>query len=494
MGREACYSFENRAVPTRPGRRRRRCVLRKLLPLAGLSMVFLAAPAVHAQTISVDRQSLVFNAQTGGPPTSLGVNVSSSPSSAVILTTVVEQTDPAVTWLSVSPPGGQTPLGLAVTVNPSALAVGTYTGSVVISVFGGSSSVTVGVTLTVSSILVSPESLTFQTTVGITPLVQSVTLGASATVAYTAAAATVTGGNWLSVTPTIGVITGYSAVTAIPDATIVPTLSPGTYSGSITITPTSGPSFTPVVIPVTLDVGAAPAVTVNPTAVNLQYQVGGSNNNAQETVTLSTPGAASIAYSVSATNQPTPIGGTWVAVSPSSGTLSSAGAPVQVSYNPAANLPTGTWMGTVTVSTPTGSPASTDIPVTLVISSMPLISVPGSTLTFSAELNSATPPAQSVEISSTSGALPYTVAVATNDGAQWLVAPSTGSTPGPLSIAVNPIRSLPALQRHGHRHRNGSRQRSAADSGHAESLQRPVAGVEPHGARPALPDRPDAAP
>jgi len=77
--------------------------LTKLLPLLSLLVVFPAAQALHAQTLTVDHQSLVFTAQTGGPPTSLPVNVSSSPSSAVILTTVVEQTDPTVTWLSVSP-------------------------------------------------------------------------------------------------------------------------------------------------------------------------------------------------------------------------------------------------------------------------------------------------------------------------------------------------------------------------------------------------------
>jgi uncharacterized protein (TIGR03437 family) len=415
----------------------------KLLPLAGLLLVFLAAPAVHAQTIGVDRQSLVFTAQTGGPPTSLAVNVSSSPSSAIVLTTVVEQTDTAMTWLSVSPAGGQTPLGLAVTVNPSGLSVGTYNGSIVISVFGGSSSVTVGVTLTVSSILVSPTSISFQTSLGNTPLVQSVTLGASTTVTFNATVATTSGGNWLTVTPTSGAILGYGAVTAVPDPTVVPTLSPGTYNGTITITPTSGTSTTPVSIPVTLTVTPAPAITVNPAALSLQYQIGGSNNDAQQTVTLSTPSGEAIPFTASATNQPTPIGGTWVLVNPTSGNVNAAGTPVQVSYVSAANLPTGTWTGTVTVSTPTGSPASTDIPVTLVISSQPLINVPGSTLAFNAELNASTPPAQSVNITSTSGALPYTVAAVTTDGATWLVAPASGTTPGPLAISVDPTGLAP---------------------------------------------------
>jgi len=412
--------------------------LTKLLPLLSLLVVFPAAQALHAQTLTVDHQSLVFTAQTGGPPTSLPVNVSSSPSSAVILTTVVEQTDPTVTWLSVSPTGGETPVGLAVTVNPSVLSVGTYTGSIVISDFEGSSPVTVTVSLAVSSILVAPTSLTFTTSAGNTPLVESVTLGASQPVTFTAVAATTSGGNWFNVSPTSGLISGYSAVTAIPDPTIVPSLSPGTYNGTITITPTSGTSLTPVVVPVTLTVTPAPAVTVNPASVNLQYQTGGTANNPQETITLTTPGAQAVAFTVSATNQPNPVGATWVEVNPTSGSITSTGTPVSVSYNTVTGLPTGTWLGTVTVNAPTGAPATTNIPVTLTVSSLPLLDVPGTTLSFAAELDSASPPPQAVTITSTSSAAQsYTAAVSTTDGNAWLVAPTTGTTAAPLSISVN---------------------------------------------------------
>ena len=414
----------------------------KRLALVGLLLVLPAA--LDAQTLSVDHQSLIFTTQAGGPPTSQAVNVTSSPAATVILVTVVETTDTSVTWLSVSPGGGSTPVGLAVTINPSALPVGTYTGSVVISVFGGSNSVTVNVTLTVTSILVTPSSLSFESSAGTTPLGQSVTLTAAAPEEFTAAAATTTGGNWLTVSPTSGVISpGPTAVTAILDPTIVQTLSPGVYDGTITITPTSGQSTTPVIVPVTLTITPAPAITVNPAAVNLQYQIGGSNNNTQQTVTLSTAGSEAIAYTATAANQTTPVGGTWVEVSPASGSITSAGTALNISYDEATNLPAGPWTGSVTLSTPTGAPATTTIPVNLVVSSLPLINVPGATLTFTAELNSATPPAQSVNITSTSGALTYTVTVSTKDGNPWLAAPVSGATPGPLSISVDPTGLAP---------------------------------------------------
>lgn len=52
----------------------------------------------------------------------------------------------------------------------------------------------------------------------------------------------------------------------------------------------------------------------------------------------------------------------------------------------------------MTVNAPTGSPPNTTIPVTLVISSSPLLTVPEATLSFFAELNSASPPPQTVAI------------------------------------------------------------------------------------------------
>ena len=108
--------------------------MKKPFPLLNLTLVLLAAHTLHAQTLSVDNSSLTFTAQVNGTLTTLPLNVGSSPSSAFVLATPVEQTSPQVPWLTVSPSGGATPLTLEVTVNPSGLIAGKYTGSVVISV------------------------------------------------------------------------------------------------------------------------------------------------------------------------------------------------------------------------------------------------------------------------------------------------------------------------------------------------------------------------
>ena len=44
--------------------------------------------------------------------------------------------------------------------------------------------------------------------------------------------------------------------------------------------------------------------------MNLQYQLGGTNNNPQAVVTLSTPSGQAVGFTVSATNVVTPSGGT----------------------------------------------------------------------------------------------------------------------------------------------------------------------------------------
>ena len=417
--------------------------MKKPFPLLNLTLVLLAAHTLHAQTLSVDNSSLTFTAQVNGTLTTLPLNVGSSPSSAFVLATPVEQTSPQVPWLTVSPSGGATPLTLEVTVNPSGLIAGKYTGSVVISVQGGNP-VSVGVTLTVSTINVNPASLVFQTAVGTTPLVQSVTLTTSQLVTFSASASTITGGNWLQVSPTTGSVAGFGNVIAIPDPTIVPLLSPGTYNGAITITPTSGTTLTPVIVPVALTVTPAPAVTVSPPAVNINYQIGGTANSPQQTVTLSTNSAQGVAFSTSATSQTNPAGGVWVIDSPTSGAIVSSGTPLSIAYNPSANLPAGKWTSTVTVSTPNGAPATTNIPVTLVVSPLPLLNVPTNTLSFSVELGAANPAPQSLVVTSTNSTpQSFVVAVSTTDGNAWLVAPTTGSTSAPIGISVNPAGLAP---------------------------------------------------
>jgi len=94
--------------------------------------------------LAVSPKSLAFSYQQGGiAPPSQSLTVTSS--------TTVSFTDSASggSWLSVGSTSGSTPSSIIISVTPGALAVGTYTGSVVIS--SSVNSVTIPVTLTITS-------------------------------------------------------------------------------------------------------------------------------------------------------------------------------------------------------------------------------------------------------------------------------------------------------------------------------------------------------
>jgi trimeric autotransporter adhesin len=65
-------------------------------------------------------------------------------------------------------------------------------------------------------------------------------------------------------------------------------------------------------------------------------------------------------------------------------------------------------------------------------------------LAFMAQIGSAAPPTQSFNIAASSGTLTYSIATATTTGANWLVTqgPSSGSTPGSLTVGVGNFSNL----------------------------------------------------
>src|SRR5947209_14234022 len=163
------------------------------IPVLILSL--LTAAGLHAQTLSVDKTSMTFSAQTGGGKVSQTLNVASS-GGAVNFFATANATNP--NWLTVNPQTGTTPSAITVTADPAGLNPGTYGASISIFV-GATVAVTVPVSFTVSSIGATPQSLQFSTVFGSTPAAQTLTL--AGTTSFTAAATTASGGNWLTVGP-----------------------------------------------------------------------------------------------------------------------------------------------------------------------------------------------------------------------------------------------------------------------------------------------------
>src|SRR5262249_7689825 len=103
------------------------------------------------------------------------------------------------------------------------------------------------------------------------------------------------------------------------------------------------------------------------------------------------------------------------------------------------NLPAGTYKGKIHVLSPRGTPTQQDIPVTLLVSTSPLLSTSASTFNFTYQGAGATPAAQNVTANSTSGApsLNLRATTATNSRPRLSV-PATGTAGTPFAISVNP--------------------------------------------------------
>ena len=395
--------------------------------------------ALSAQTVTVDKTSLIFSAQNQGAAVSEPLQVTSSAGAVQFSVFSNENTSPI--WLKVSLPGtpsgavanGVTPATVTVTADPTGLSPGNYTSSLSLFGAGSSSPVTVNVAFAVSTIGVSPSSVTFApyTQGGNIPQLQSITL--SGTGSYTTVASTQTGGLWLSVTPASGNAPG--AIFASLNAAVLTGLATGTYQGSITVTPVGSVNNTPIVIPVTLNVLPTPPVTANPTSVIFNVQQGGTGNIASQPLTIATTPGQPLTFSVQSSVASGP---NWITVNPSSGTTdaTSGMAQVAIGYSLAGLTVGNSYKGTITLITPGGTPTSTSIPVTLNYSSSALLNVPTNTLNFFSELGGGAPADQTVNVTATSGTLSYAISQSTNSA--WLSVPNAGNTSAPFTVHVNP--------------------------------------------------------
>jgi uncharacterized protein (TIGR03437 family) len=412
--------------------------LKRILSISHLILPLLAltsATCLSAQTIAVDKATLTFSGQFGGAAVAQTVNITSSTGASIPYALAVPQ---GTNWLKVSVPGsgpltivsGNTPAAVTVTADPTGLPAGTY-GPVTLTVLGGSgTNPNITATLNVSTIGVSPQTLTFTYTLGSNtfPAAQNLTLTSGAGTQATCTTATTTGGNWVG--PLQNPCFSPGMLTVQLDPSVLAGLSANTYTGAITITPSAGQG-PPAVVGLTLTVLPTPPVTVNPLSLILNYQSGVAAPNPSEVFTISTTASQQLSFNFIQTGSLTSIS----TINPPNGTTSATGT-AQVTYtvNPT-GLAVGTYTGKITLLTPGGSPTQQDIEVTLNVSSTPLLNVPNATLNFTGQVG-ITPPAQTVNITATSGTLSYAVTQSANSS--WLSVPNAGNTTTPLTVSVNP--------------------------------------------------------
>ena len=197
---------------------------------------------MHAQTVTTTPGTLTFTYQSGSTTLPKAQTVAVKPSTGK--PTFTTATPPSDFWLTVNLDSGSLPASIAVEVNPTSLAVGSYNSSVSITVAGVGSPAVVTVTLNVTSppstLSVNPSSVFF--TAPPSPSVaQTVTLSTNdSPISFTATA----GAPWLSVSPAVGIVLpgDLATLTINADATaLAPRSAP--YTANITVV-ASGASVT----------------------------------------------------------------------------------------------------------------------------------------------------------------------------------------------------------------------------------------------------------
>ncbi len=207
-------------------------------------------------------------------------------------------------WLSVSPVSGVTPALVQVTAN-SALAGGTYNGSLVFTAPQSNETATAVVTYTVTArkLTAAPASLSFtQQTAGAAMAPQIVTVTANAPSTFQISGQP----KWLTITS--GALTTPATLSVTVNAAGL-ALAPGTYQDTIQL---SGPAT--LAIPVALTIAAPPPPGVSPSSLSFNYVLG-SPAPAPQTVQVTNP-AVSLPFTTTAT---TASGVPWLTVTPATG-------------------------------------------------------------------------------------------------------------------------------------------------------------------------------
>ncbi len=363
-------------------------------------------------------------------------------------------------WLAVSPTSGTvqnassvasstatTAQGVAtqtvsVSVNTSNLLPGTYSGMITFTgqgqVKNSPQDVLVTVTITPQcSLQVSPSLLTFA---GVyqqfAPTSKTINVGVSqsnctAPISWNAA----TTSSWLVLGTTSGTTPAYPSVSVNSTG-----LQPGTYTSSIIFTTSAGTETLPVSF--TVSQAASPIMSVSSSALAYTNIVGQPIPASQSVVVTNSAGGILNWQASTATS----VGGNWLSVTPTSGSLTGHQSSVFSVSVAALNTP-GTYNGTVTLTGTDGAghavPGSPQvIPVSFVVQAACAVTTGPAALTFTSVVGQIAVTPQTLTIAA-SGACTQGVTWTATSASTWLVpTPATGiatlAAAGKSSIGVAP--------------------------------------------------------
>ncbi len=380
-------------------------------------------------------------------------------------------------WLQVTPASGTVPGGtfscgtsaIQVQATRGALAPGKYNGTVTITPanLGDAPPLVVGVSFTVggntplqvarASLPVGTEldAVNFNYQIGKSvPPSQTLSILSGGVRPIAFSATVYPGSPWLTIEPNGSALVTPAGVTLklTPEALTLPA---GGYGATINVSAPEA-SNPDCVIFVALFISQGPLVTLGTLPTTFNFQTGGPNPPSQ-TITVTTTGDP-VTFNVPSAFQ-TP----WLSVSPTSGAASATSPQtLTMTVNPA-GLDPGTYIGSVDVSNTieTGQGSSTTyndtVPVTLNVSSSPLLNYTPSVLIFNFQTPQKPPASQILHLSATASSLPFAVAASAVCGTEksdrphahrferrpWFtVSPNRGVTEGtaslPITVSVDP--------------------------------------------------------
>jgi uncharacterized protein (TIGR03437 family) len=403
-------------------------------------VVITVSALVGGETLlTVSPSSLNFTALEGGTtgnPASAHVNVGSL--GGALSYTLSVQTDAGGNWLLINPTSGTTGgAGFDVSVNPAALAPGTYTGKVIVESVSTADATQVAVTLVVgagSTLSVAPAVLpTFLYQIGgAAPAPQNLVVSTTAgVISFTVAESPDV--SWLTVSPAGGTASGEAPVT-ITLAVNTAALVVGAYTTNLVITPTNGTPLPP--IPVRLAVSTAPLLQVSRTSLSFRSPFGGPIPAGQTFGITAAGSGPSPGFIITS-------GAGWLNASPDAGATP---ATVTVTVNPA-GLPVGTHTSSLIVRPGNGDQYFHQVFVSFSIADLPDLEAGPATLLFSHQTGASPPQAQQVALRSTGAPINFVAFTSTsNCGPAWLSAvPSQTITPATLTVFVTTAGMTPGV-------------------------------------------------
>lgn len=404
-----------------------------------------------ASQISAAPQSLYFSFQIGqSVPAAQTVNLmASGPPVSFTVAPALNAANPAScgtgNWLGAVAQNSPltTPNALTVTVNPTGMTAGICTGTVKVMYTGlnGATELDIPVTLFVATTpllnIGLPQGFGIEaTTIGGSNISRSLAMTSTdgtTAINYSVNFSADAPCQWLFAAPLSGTTPTPLQVSIQPGCIT----NAGSYPGHITITSSNLPQA--VTLPITLMVTSNVQVAVTPQALNFTQSQGGPLPDPQK-LNFTVSGGNAPFIATASTDL-----GNWLKVDPGSGNTSAGSVTVSIIAN---NLPVSPtpYNGRITLTFQNAATPSAVIPVKYTVNPAQTLSVtPAGPLTFSYQLQSGTAPApQTLNVSSTGGAVNFTVAANSTGG--WLsVDTTTGATPAngnpkPISVSVDPTK------------------------------------------------------